>query len=178
MFLKQNINIAEILKDAPSGTSLYTPLLGFVELVKVIINKNYSSIKVEVISDRESFDDNSLFYYFNEYGKYTNSKDAECMLFPSKNNRDWSTFKAPWKLKKFTAGQKVLVGIQGLTPDGSSYHWTLSIYSHFVKGGFMADGQEYNGSYHVCINGRCYPEELIIPYEGNEDKLGKEVNLD
>lgn len=76
------INIAEILRDCPKGTKLYSPLCGNCKLVSVI--NNY--IKVE---DKE--------YCLRGFlidGRVTIG--GECLLFPSKENRDWSTFRSPF----------------------------------------------------------------------------------
>ena len=77
------INIAEILKDCPKGTKLYSPLCGECTLHSVI--DNY--IKVE---DKEEY-----IRGFLSNGKIT--LYGECQLFPSKENRDWSTFKRSFK---------------------------------------------------------------------------------
>ena len=44
-------------------------------------------------------------YYFN-----FNNKDAECLLFPSKDQRDWSKFTAPWYKKEKLVKPKFRVG--------------------------------------------------------------------
>lgn len=71
------IHLTEILKNAPKGTKLYSPLCGECELDSVdavyIFVTNYGT--------RRKF--------FNS-GRYI--AGGECMLFPSKDNRDWSTF--------------------------------------------------------------------------------------
>lgn len=78
------MNIAEILKYCPKGTKLYSPIYGDVTLdevchnsmIRVIINNNHS---------RGFYKDGS----FSEYG--------ECVLFPSKDMRDWDKFRLPVK---------------------------------------------------------------------------------
>ena len=80
------INIAEILKDCPKGTKLYSPLCGECKLDTVTCN----SILVESITFK--------ILHFNEDGTYYEGyDDAECLLFPSKENRDWSTFQRLFK---------------------------------------------------------------------------------
>ena len=41
------MNIAEVLKDVPEGTTLYSPLIGECKLIGVVIDDNYP-IKVKV----------------------------------------------------------------------------------------------------------------------------------
>ena len=74
------INIANKLKNRPRGYKLYSPLFGEVTLNNVD----------ETISVKTSLDYNKD---FNIYGQYfTGYSDAECLLFPSKEQRDWSKF--------------------------------------------------------------------------------------
>ena len=73
-------NIAEKLKNAPKGTELYSPIFGECTL------KSVSEAYIEV----EMVQFNNIMYSFNIYGqKYNN---GECLLFPSKEVRDWSNF--------------------------------------------------------------------------------------
>lgn len=78
------INIAEILKDAPKGTKLYSPICGECEL-NCVDNSVTLSI---VVSVQECGN-----FYFTSEGKHRDISNAECLLFPSKENRDWHTFK-------------------------------------------------------------------------------------
>lgn len=85
-------NIAEILKDCPKGTKLYSPIFGEVELDEV-----NSSIFVRHTS-------NKALLAFYEDGKW--HSNGECMLFPSKDNRDWDTFQRPFKDGDVLVGNK------------------------------------------------------------------------
>lgn len=75
------MNIAEILKYCPEGTKLYSTVFGKVELYKVY--KGKIVIKIPYI----------LPLFLD--GKY--KKDGECVLFPSKDQRDWAKFRLPVK---------------------------------------------------------------------------------
>lgn len=87
-----NINIAEILKDCPKGTKLYSPICGECE----IINVEQDSIEVTAPTT-ESF-------FFNWNGTYCTL--GEVLLFPSKDNRDWRMFRKP-TIPKFKIGDKI-----------------------------------------------------------------------
>lgn len=86
--MEERINIAEILKNKPKGTSLWSMVLGKCTLEKVIIGRNYP-IRVKSTNTRD----------FNSYsceGIYDiGFEDSECILFPSKKMRDWNKF--AWK---------------------------------------------------------------------------------
>ena len=82
----KDINIAEILKDSPMGMKLYSPLFGNVELFSV--SENNIPIKVRT-SKGKTYD----YYTFTSEGyHYVGYYDAECLLFPSREMRDWSKF--------------------------------------------------------------------------------------
>jgi hypothetical protein len=91
--MNENLNLIEILKDCPKGTKLYSLIHGYVTLDAVIIdNSIMNPIIVNTnIGSRETFTKDGRIY--KEY-------NGECMLFPSKDNRDWSTLKVPNKLPK------------------------------------------------------------------------------
>lgn len=77
------MNIAEILKDYPRGTSLYSSTFGELRLWYVLSCSLYP-IYCKVISS-------GSIVSFAEDGK-RNITDAEPTLFPSKEQRDWSEF--------------------------------------------------------------------------------------
>lgn len=82
--MENKINIAEILKDCPKGMELYSPIYGQVELLKVDSNSEYS-IKTVTSIDRPAS--------FTPYGRlYENYPSAECLLFASREMRDWTKF--------------------------------------------------------------------------------------
>ena len=80
--MNENLNLVEILKDCPNGTELYSTTYGKVNLLYVSINEAFP-IKVSTAQGLETY---------TEYGKMCFADDAECVLFPSKDQRDWSKF--------------------------------------------------------------------------------------
>ena len=90
--MNENIDLTKILKDCPEGTKLYSTIFGEVEF-KYIHNSN-RTIGYKTNTGR-SFD-------VSHEGKFFRDYDGECILFPSKDMRDWSKFTAPWyKSNKF-----------------------------------------------------------------------------
>lgn len=77
----ENLNLVELLKDAPKGLKLYSPLFGECELDKVSSHHIY--IRVHI--NNKEF---TKIFYSN--GKYYSQ--GECLLFPAKENQDWSKF--------------------------------------------------------------------------------------
>ena len=80
------MNIAEILKDKPRGTKLYSPLFGKCSLEQVDEHRTFPITAV---------DNKLLFITFTQSGQYLNIPAGECMIFPSKEMRDWNKF--AWK---------------------------------------------------------------------------------
>lgn len=87
--MEQKINIAELLRDAPAGTPLYSPIFGECKLVE--IDKNIRGIRVRVGFAFRTFSENGHYNPFTHQG--------ECMLFPSKKCRTWEGFKPSWEPK-------------------------------------------------------------------------------
>ena len=84
--MNNNINLTEILKDCPEGTELYSPIFGEVKFFRINdINDNYPIVVIDVKGATCRFDITGKLYY--------NYDNAECTLFPSKDQRDWSKFK-------------------------------------------------------------------------------------
>ena len=79
---QKDIDIYEILKDMPDGTSLYTPMVGKVELTSVSTNKEAG----EAIWTENKGGE----YSFNKNGRWM--EGGEVLLFPSNEMRDWSKF--------------------------------------------------------------------------------------
>lgn len=83
-------NLVSILKHCPEGTKLYSPIYGEVTLYSV------NNRRIDVIATNCS--DETTHIEFSRLGRlilgYTN---AECVLFPSKDQRDWDKFKIPTK---------------------------------------------------------------------------------
>lgn len=80
--METKLNIAKILKDKPQGTKLYSPLFGDVYFSDI----NNSTTYVLHHTCMASFYSDATFIKFEE---------AEPLLFPSKEMRDWSKF--AWK---------------------------------------------------------------------------------
>ena len=103
------MDIAEILKNVPKGTKLYSPIFGEVELNEV------DSIFIYIKHD-------DFIARFHSDGKYT--KNGECVLFPSRENRDWNTFKK-FNINILKPFDKVLVRYS------EDHTWTCNLFSYY-----------------------------------------------
>lgn len=147
------MNIAEILKKCPKGMKLYSSVYGEVEFVKVQYGENYA---IHCIVKDGTLD------YFTSDGRIYCGYDAECVLFPSKDQRDWNKFIVPNQVNdqetkhQFKPFDKVLVR------DRNDGKWGCDFFSH------IAEDNRY-----ICIHSWW---KQCIPYEGNEHLLGTTNN--
>lgn len=148
--MNKNFNLVKILKNAPKGTKLWSPLCGECKLISVKEEDNDYPILCKA--------NDGCNINFTNLGKFYKviCKDGECVLFPSKENRDWSTFRVS-EHKSFEPFQRVLV------LSGASSTWLPDIYRYY--------NAEYNT--HECLCHYKVHDNDIIPYEGNEDLVGK-----
>lgn len=79
--MEEKINIAEILKDKPVGLELYSPTFGCIRFNGIYKDKVYF------------YSEDTNAHSVNQYGKMYDG--GECIIFPSKEMRDWSKF--AWK---------------------------------------------------------------------------------
>ena len=136
--MNENLNLVEILKDCQKGTKLYSPVFGEVEFES--INDIIGPIVVTTnTGNAECFTtDGKMYTYYN----------GECLLFPSKEQRDWSKFKIkkpkfdPKTLQPF---DKVLV--KYLKDD----YWSCDLFSNITKDGKIYPYLCVSGVYKYCI---------------------------
>lgn len=103
--MNENLNLYEILKHCPAETKFWSPVWGDVFLVEIKEMKPGNPIMPIVI---KAFLWDGIFLSVN--GKLADTEEAECVIFPSKDQRDWSKFKSPkFDPKDFKPFDKVLV---------------------------------------------------------------------
>lgn len=156
------MNLVKILKDCPKGTKLYSPIFGEVELEDVIIDTTIEhEYPIEVISGNGDTEN------FARDGRFILNYCGECMLFPSKENRDWDDYAKQLKAKpkptndkyQFKPYEKVLVR------DTDDQSWKIDFF------GYIKEDKDADFPY-VCLSEWAY----CIPYKGNEHLLGTKDN--
>ena len=138
------MDLTKILKK---GDRVYSTIYGYVNVT--IVNK--SSIAV-------SNEHGGLVVSSN--GKYNNS--GECLLFPSKDNRDWSTWKTEEKCP-FKPFDKVLVRDE---PGYDQDHWCCDFFSHTDNDCFVTSGGEWS----QCIPYNKETQHLVGTIQDCPDK--------
>ena len=124
--MNENIDLTKILKECPKGTKFYSILYGEVEFISVNSkNDSYQIILKELRRNSITFVDSK--------GKYFHEYNGECTLFPSKEQRDWSKFTAPW-IKKEKFDPKTLQPFDKvLVRDGTCCEWNCDFFSHICN---------------------------------------------
>lgn len=122
--------VADYLKNAPKGTKLYSPLCGECTL-------HYIDDKDITVTNGEHY------FYFNHLGQYNTYEEnvGECLLFPSKEVRDWSNYQVPYNFKPF---DKVVV----------RYHegtWTIDFFAFYDLNDKLFPYQCMVTKYQYCL---------------------------
>ena len=145
----QKLNLCEILKDCPKGTKLYSTVLGYVIFQGIVEGAVYPI----VVSCENGVNED-----FTAYGKMFIDFDGECTLFPSKEQRRWADFIAPW-LKKERFDPKTLKPFDKVLGGDYGLKWGVDFFSHTC-----------NDEYHPyrCV-GNIY--KYCIPYNDETKHL-------
>lgn len=150
--MNENLNLCQILKDCPKGTKLWSPLWGNVFLQEV--NSHCSPIVIRL--SKGNYD----IPLYSDGRLYADLEDSECILFPSKDQRDWSKFKAPVKRfnpEEFQPFDKVLLC------DKDIRAW--------IPGFFGSLLIDIDGKYAVVELGSRHRWEICIPYNDKTKQL-------
>ena len=145
----QKLNLCEILKDCPKGTKLYSTVLGYVIFQGIVEGAVYPI----VVSCENGVNED-----FTADGKMFIDFDGECTLFPSKEQRRWADFIAPW-LKKERFDPKTLKPFDKVLGGDYGLKWGVDFFSHTC-----------NDEYHPyrCV-GNIY--KYCIPYNDETKHL-------
>lgn len=163
--MEEKINIAEILKDKPQGTKLYSILSDG----ECFLNEaSEDSIYVDI-------DNRKRFWCFTVYGSTHSFPNGYVLLFPSREMHDWNKF--AWKkgdVLKNTAYEKRVI-FDGFLNDDYTY----------FKGKYPLDcSNKLNITYHEecnCFTGnyRLESTDAAQTYINTiEERLGGKLNLE
>ena len=88
--MNENINLTKILGHFPKGTKFYSSIFGEVEVTICNDDKDYPIVLFDTTIKKNI---ETRLCRLTKYGKYSTQFDGECILFPSKDQRDWSKVK-------------------------------------------------------------------------------------
>lgn len=138
--MNENINLVEILKDCPESTKLYSLVHGYVEFHSIRNEDKEFPIRICIIGNYTTG--------FTKDGKLFSNMPGECILFPSKEQRNWSKFKV--KKPKFDPNtfqpfDRVLLR------DKIDEYWACGIFSHIDERDEIYKFQTADIRYRYCI---------------------------
>ena len=137
--MNENIDLTKILQDCPKGWKFFTPICGEVEFKQMEPSSFYPIIVTtcgtEICFTKEGF-------YFSD------RDDTECLIFPSREQRDWSKFTAPWYKKEKFDPRTLKPFDKVLIWHCVSGCWKCEIFSH-ITGKYTCNC--IDGTYTHCI---------------------------
>ena len=149
--MNENIDLTKILENCPVGWEFWSDNYGKVRFK--CINKSY---------DRPIFvkrTDGGNAYYTKE-GWCSKDFSASCLLWPSKDCRDWSKFTAPWYKKQKFNPKTLKPFDKVLVKCNNSESWKVQLFSHIIEDDKICP--------YVCIS---YNYKYCIPYNNDTKHL-------
>ena len=158
--MNENADSTKILRDCPKGWEFYSSVYGEVRFIEISINPipPYMTREDEEwylthINEREypiKLMTDSGEYCVSHTGRHRYGV-GECTFFPSREQRDWSKFTAPW-LKKERFDPKTLQPFDKvLVRDDYKEHWLCRFFSHIVDGIHIYKYTTIGSTYKYCI---------------------------
>ena len=138
--MNEPIDLTKILKNCPEGTKLYSIVHGDVTFVRIDNDKIYPII----VTYKNGFSE-----CFTSDGKMIVDCNGECTLFPSKEQRDWNKFTAPWQ-KKDKFDPKTLRPFDKVIARIDKYgFWCCELFSFIEEGTNLIKG--CGAYYKYCV---------------------------
>lgn len=125
--MENKINIAEILRDMPKDTKLYSPLFGKCELEESINDKEYP-ISVRIGSDL------SLQTFTKDGCYFSEIEGSECVLFPSSKMRCWDKFFKRGDVVYNPNGEMLAIFEGWANDDYTEFNTTINYYKNHTFG--------------------------------------------
>ena len=90
--MNENINLTKILEGCPIGTEFYHVVYGRVWLTGICLDDD---CPIRLSLHNGPYTNTTL----TKKGTFSKDYNGECLLFPSKDQRDWEKFITPCKFK-------------------------------------------------------------------------------
>ena len=121
--MDKTIDLTKILKNCPNGWKFYSSIYGDVTFSK-IDNSDYPIKFLYFHKDGVEGHGN-----VTKEGVHINLYNGECTFFPSKDQRDWNKFTAPW-YKKERFDPNTLKPFDRVIVRDEYDKWTCTLFSH------------------------------------------------
>ena len=163
--MNENIDLTKILKDCPVGWQFWSSVYGDVEFIEIyrkpVLRTREDEWLGQEIHDSEHpilFDADGFEHRVSSRGEMIKGC-GECTFFPSRDQRDWSKFAAPWYKKEKFDPKTLNAFDRVLVRNYKTTKWRCEHFSHF-------DGCNYN----PCI-ASCCSYTFCIPYNDDTKHL-------
>ena len=158
--MNENIDLTRILKNCPKGTKFYSSLHGDLLYSCMYISSSASKITF-IKTDSVSMVDGTTPITVNYYrdGRYYPNQ-GECTIFPSKDQRDWSKFTAPWYKKEKFNPQTLHECDKVIVRCSNKDRWICDLFSHAYAGNYIF----------TCSGGYNY-KQCVVPYNDETKHL-------
>lgn len=144
--MNENIDLTKILKDCPKGTKFYSYIFGEETRFKGVSHHKGNPVPVSIYGkygeDQEFCLSRKGHPHGDDYG--------ECCIFPSKEQRDWSKFTAPWYKKEKFDPNTLKTFDRVLTRHLENERWDINFYS-YINPNWPFPYACIDASYKYCI---------------------------
>ena len=154
--MNENIDLTKILKNCPKGFKLYSLLHGEVSFRGIDETGDYPiTYDYPIIG---CMGESTSAFYLTRNGAYSRNYNVGCILFPSKEQRDWSKFTAPW-YKKQKSDPKTLKPFDKIITRVEGGIWFCELLSFIGEGRNIVKGLA--SYYNYCVPYNEETEHLI-----------------
>ena len=122
--MNEKIDLTKILRNCPKGTRFYSSIFGEETYLFGIDHYEGNPRPIAIYGELGEV---KKFYLSSKGHPFANGC-GECVLFPSKDQRDWSKFAAPW-LKKEKFDPKTLKPFDKVLVKYEDNDWLCSFFS-------------------------------------------------
>ena len=143
--MNENIDLTKILENCPKRTEFWSDDYGIVRFDSIFIG---ADTPIRVTRPDEYYS------HYTKEGWHCKEMPGSCLLWPSRDCRDWSKFTAPW-LKKERFDPKTLKPFDKIIFKGHGM-WFCGLFSHI------------HNSY-ACVGETYY--KCVIPYNDDTKHL-------
>ena len=158
---EQKLNLCEILKDCPMYEPFWSPMLGDVKFHHIDHEAKRTLITLKTGTQWNINPDATI--------TFANVTSPEIMLFPSREQRDWSKFTAPW-YKKERFDPKTLKAFDSVIVKNIQNNiWHIQYFSHINEKSTTYPFFCLHDSYAYCIPYNDETKHLV----GTKDEAPK-----
>lgn len=145
--MNDNIDLTKILSNCPKGWKFYSSIYGNVAFSKIDDNTEYP-IRFLFIKKNEKTEGS-----VTKEGIHNNYYNGECTFFPSREQRDWSKFTAPWYKKEKFDPKTLIPFDRVIVRNINNNIWHIQHFSHIEE--------KYTQYPFICL---CDSYAYCIPY--------------